>query len=562
MNLLDGITRLFRAATPNNPRFNLNDPASWDAFLGGNTTATGLPINKNTALTYSAWFKALLLLGNSVGSTDLALFEEVDTGGESLAKEHPAYRLTLRAPNEIQTAFEFKRLLTCNCVSHGNGYAYINRLGSGDPLELLWLDPEKTHPVRGNGKLWYVTEADGEQRKLQAMDVLHIKGMGYDGMQGYSLLSKAAEAIGLAKATERYSSVFFRNSARPNVILQFPGKLNPKEKATLVNSWERMQSGLENAHRTAILDAGMTANPLQINARDAMLIESRQMSYVEIANFTGIPVHKLGVVGSTTSYGSLEQENMSYVTEAIEPLFCAWEAECWLKLLRETEKEDDSHHFCFDRHKLMWLSADLNSKSNYYQKATGNKAWMTVNEVRGWDDLDPVEGGDELASAAPPMPADPTTDPQEPEQPDPAQPAPPGQSAPDQPDGKAMKIQSALRTGLENAARRMVRRVGHDAEKAGTHPDKYCAWLPDIAGRHAAIIRETLDDAEAALVAYYDLPEGQTAAWLLAELERAYNAVADTATVKTLAEAIQSLNAELEKRLPAEAADLLLGGKS
>jgi len=470
------LTSLFRAATPDNPRFSLNDPAAWDALLAGDPASSGVPVNRQTALAYSPWWRGINLIAGDAGKLALHVYRRV--GGRDAGKErdpaHVAYPLLRRKPNAYQTAFQFRRQLTAHALASGNGYAYILRDGAGRPLELLPLDPDTTFPVRADGRLLYVTEAAGEKRKLLAENVLHIKGLGHDGLCGYGVVDKAREGLGLGIGSRKYASVYFRNSGRPAVLLEAPGRVDDKAKKTLKEDWDRLYSGLDNAHRTAILDNGLKAKVLAFSAQDTQLIETMTFSLLEVANFLGLPPHKVGHPGRT-AYASLEQENQSYLDESLDPWLIAWEEECWDKLLSEQEKSGDTHVVEFFREDL--VRADLTTRANYYRTALGGAPWMTRNEVRGRENMNPVDGGDDLV--------------------DPLnmgrggaanEPAPPGKPpAPGPADARA-EAEAAGRLTLEDAARRMVRRLGHAAARAARKPAAFLGWLDaDLAGHHEPI---------------------------------------------------------------------------
>ena len=374
-----------------NPRRPL-DP--WSNALGesldGSLSAAGIRVSREKALTYAAWWRGVSLLCGTVAKLPLGVYRRTGPGAEP-EPTHPAYRLLRRQPNEAMTAFVWKHTMQAHVIQHGNGYSYIYRRADGTPIELLPLDPERTYPVRENRTLWYVHElkTGGEARKLPAEDVLHIKGLSFDGLEGYSLLSKARESLGLGLAMSQFASTFFRNSARPNVVLTHPGRLSPEARKNLRESWERMHAGLDNAHRTAILEEGVAASELSINARDSQLLESRSFSLIEIANWLGLPPHKLGA-SVNVSYKSLEQENQSYLDDAIDPWLVRWEEECESKLLGTYQRDRETHTIAFDRFPL--VRADLQQRGTYYVQALSN-GWMCADDVRAREGLNPLPDG-------------------------------------------------------------------------------------------------------------------------------------------------------------------------
>lgn len=382
------LMRLAEHRSLENPAVPLSADDMLDGF--GLRASSGVRISRESALTYSPWWRAITLLARDVAKLP-AYVQRREGRGRFPAPEHPAYRLLRYKPNEYMTAFQWKQVMQGHAVSLGNGYSLVERDGAARPQQLLLMDPERVTPVRANGVLWYVyTFADGSMRKLPATDVLHIKGYGYDGLVGYSLIAKARETLGGGMAMQTYGSIFFRNSARPSVVLQTPSKLKPEAVRNLRESWERLYSGLENAHRTAVLEEGLQAKTLTMTARDAQLTDQEKFKLVDVANFAGIPVHKIGGEGRT-SYNSLEHENQSYLDDGLDPWLVSWEEECRDKLLSEQEKEQDTHLIHFDRRQL--IRANLAARGLYYVQAL-SWGWMSVDQVREEEGDNPLPGGE------------------------------------------------------------------------------------------------------------------------------------------------------------------------
>lgn len=389
MGLLSTVTGWLRRSLEN-PRRPL-DP--WSNALAdsldGSLSLAGARVGRERAHTSAGFWRGVNLISGTVAKLPLGVCRRLEPGAEPDPR-HPAHRLLRRSPNEAMTAYVWKRLMQAHAICHGNGYSYVVRSAGGTPLELLPLDPQRTYPVRESGRLWYVHELPGgERRKLDPQDVLHLKGYGFDGLEGYSVFQKARETLGLDLATRGYASTFFKNSARPNVALKHPARLSPEARRNLRESWERINAGFENAHRTAILEEGMELQELTINARDSQLLESRQFTLIEIANFLGIPPHKLGAAVNV-SYKSLEQENQAYLDDSIDPWLVMWEEECEAKLLGVYQRERETHAVCFDRFPL--VRADLQQRGAYYVQAVAN-GWMSPDDVRTREGLNPLPAG-------------------------------------------------------------------------------------------------------------------------------------------------------------------------
>jgi HK97 family phage portal protein len=372
-----------------NPSTPLSAPDDWlyDA-LGSWRASSGVNVNAQTALSYAAWWRGVNLLARDVGRLPLHLCRRVGPGRERHTR-HRVYRMLRYKPNSEMTARVLREMMTAHVVAQGNAYSYISRDGTGRPLELIPLNPTQVYPVRANGKLWYVLDIPTvAMRKEEPRNIFHLKGLSYDGLLGYSVIAKARESLGLGMAMQTYGSIFFRNNAQPRVVLVYPNTLKPETRQNLRENWERMHAGLENAHRTAILDGGPDIKTITINARDAQLIEGRQFEIREVANWLHVPPHKLGDT-SRTSFSSLEQENQQYLDEGLAPWLNAWEEEIWDKLLTEDEQEELFAEF--DVRGL--LRANLAARGPYYQLAV-NGGWMTPNQVREEEGMNPREDPD------------------------------------------------------------------------------------------------------------------------------------------------------------------------
>ncbi len=367
-------------------------------ILGVNKSTAGVDVNRRTVLGYPAAWRAMTLISGDVAKTPLYLYKRTGEQGKERDKHHPAYPLLRRKSNPELKAFDFKRVLTHHALMLGNGYAFIEHNNAGVPIALWPLNPEVTYPVRevnrdgGDAQLWYVTRVANEEHRIVADDILHIKGMGFDGMRGYSVIQVAMEALGLGLAAQKFGSIYFANGSRSDGILMYPGKLDQKGSEALRTSWQKMHQGLDNAHKTAVLEGGMKYEQLTITNEEAQFLETRNFEIRQVANLFGVPPHKLGD-NSKSSYNSLEQENRAYVDQSLDHWFVAWEEECFDKLLSTKEKRDDSHVIEFLR--AIMLRADTKTESEVRRREV-NEGLISLNEGRSQMNRPPVPGGDKL----------------------------------------------------------------------------------------------------------------------------------------------------------------------
>lgn len=378
-----------RRTSLENPSTPLSDPDDWlyDS-LGAGRSSSGIRVSRETALTYSAVWRAVTLISSTVAKLPLYIYRRSASGKER-ADKHPAYQLVRFNPNEEMNAFVFWQSLMGHVLLEGNAYAYILRRGNGEPLELIPLLPQLTYPIRENERLLYITKVDTEWRRLLPENVLHIKGLGYDGLCGYSVIAKARDSFGLGLGAKEYQNRYLRNNARPSSVIQVPGPMKEDAQREFLRQWNEMHQGIENSHRTAILTNKAELKPFSINARDSQLLETREFEIREIANWFGLPPHKLGD-SSRTAYNSLEQENQSFLDDTLDPWLVAIEQECRDKLLSEREKDTDSHLIEFMRQAL--VRADIGARFGAYHIAI-NDGIYSRDEVRSMENANAIPDG-------------------------------------------------------------------------------------------------------------------------------------------------------------------------
>ena len=358
-------------------------------------SAAGVTVTPDTALKLGAVWRAVNLIASSVGGTPCHFYRD-DGRTRERAVADPRYKLLRREPAEGTTRMDFWQTITAHVVHRGNGYAYLHRDPSTRQVLELWLiPPEYVKPKRVNGRITYLVKLDDNRAaEIPYFDMLHIKGLGYDGLVGYSVIEYMATDGGLAQAMRDYSAEFFANGAAPNLIIS-PGQvLGKTEYELLRSSWNETYRGQGRRHKTAISPAPLNVQQISVNARDAQLIEARQFSIRDIANWYGVPPHKLGDT-SRTAYNSLESENMSFLTDCLNTWLVKIEDELFLKLLTEEEKRSGQYFFEFKRDS--WLAVQTATRYSVLSQAVG-APWMTVNEARRIENMNPVEGGDRLLS--------------------------------------------------------------------------------------------------------------------------------------------------------------------
>ncbi len=379
------------------------EPVHADEIAGADRDLT-VQVNLSTALGYPPVFRGVGLIAGDLGRAPLEIFRReapVGTVEDVWRKDraHQAWRLCRWEPNDCMGASTFRKTITAHAILEGNGFAYIDRDPNNRPLELWPLNPKNTRPVRLDGQLFYhhvVRTGVGDdpekiirQTLIEADDVLHIKGFTWNGVEGVSLLTIMRETFGLGLNARRFATKFFANDARPSVVMEHPGKLSQEAHDRIRAGWQSMHRGVNNSHRLAILEEGMTLKPFSTAAKDAQLDVIRAFQTREVAAVLGIPPHKLGDT-TRTSFASLEQENQSYVQETLEPWFVAWEEESRRKLLRIEERRRETHEPRFNRASFSFT--DLATRTNSANAAI-QLGWMNRDEARETIGRNPIPDG-------------------------------------------------------------------------------------------------------------------------------------------------------------------------
>ena len=368
-------------------RYSLSDmDRDMDLLVAGRNTATGVSITEKTALQSVAVFACVRILSETLASIPLPLYRRITPRSKRRAYEHPLYSLLHDAPNPEMTSFNFREALMAHLVLWGNAYAEIDwDMDKGRPRALWPLLPNKMRVKREkDGLYYYYRLPDGQEIILPAIKVLHIPGLGFDGMMGYSPIHMAREAIGLSLATEEFGARFFGNGAKPGGVLEHPGKLGTSAQDNLRKSWNEMHQGLSNQHRIAILEEGMKYHQVGIPPEDAQFLETRKFQRSEIASFFHIPPHMIGDLEHAT-FSNIEHQGIEFVVYTMRPWFVRWEQVISKKLLWPDERKDYFAEFLVEG----LLRGDVESRYKAY--SVGRQwGWLSANDVRELENMDPL----------------------------------------------------------------------------------------------------------------------------------------------------------------------------
>lgn len=361
----------------------------------GYETATGKKITVHNSRQYSAVFAAERILAEDTASLPLILYRRLKPRGKEKAVDHRLFDVLYLRANSEMTAYELRELLVSHTAMWGNGYVEIQR-DQGQRVMALWpLRPDRVDVQRGwDGKLYYhVTigdplEHDPEKQTLPARNVMHVRGLGYDGIKGYSVIGFARQSIGLGLATEEFGARFFGNGARPGAVLEHPGKLSQPAQNRLRKSWNVRHQGLDNAHRLAILEEGMKLHEIGIPPEDAQFLQTRKFQINEIARWFRIPPHMLADLERSTN-NNIEHQSLEYLMHTLHPWLVRIEQRISHDLLTEAERRQGY----FAEHLVdALLRADIKSRYEAYAVARQN-GWMNADEIREKENMNPQEDG-------------------------------------------------------------------------------------------------------------------------------------------------------------------------
>lgn len=362
----------------------VTDDKAWNSTLWrliGSRTQSGEQVDEGTALTYSAVWAAVQLISSTVSTLPLHLLTKKQRT-TSKVTENPLYSVLHARFNPYMTAQIGREVMTAHILTWGNCYAEIIRDQLGAVRELWPIGPDRVTPEMSDGGVVYRVRVGSETKILPRERVLHVPGLGYDGLIGYSVIAMARKSIGLGMAMETFGERYFGAGTHPGVIVSHPGQL--KDPTKLRDSLTAAYSGLGQSHRLMLLEEGMKLENVGIPPNDSQFLESRQFQIPEIARWFNLPPHKLKDL-TRSSFSNIESEQISFVTDSILPWLVRFEQHYNMQLLTETEQKRQ----IYTKHNMDGLMrGDSAARAAYYARMWGH-GFMTINEIREKEDWDP-----------------------------------------------------------------------------------------------------------------------------------------------------------------------------
>jgi len=371
-------------------------PQIYAMLSGGMPSHSGETVSLQTALGHSVFWACNRLISETAGSTPLAMLQRKD-GAKRLAEDHPMYSALSNAPNDEMTAMTFRETRTSHRLLEGNGYAFIERRsGTGTAKALHPLDPGQVRVDREKGgqrRLVYLVDDGSTNGKTYTVvpgkphDILHLRGIGWDGLKGYSVVHMARQSVGTALAVERHVGRFYGNGGRTPYLIEMAKKFNSDQDFDKFRTdWETTYS---QPHKVPILEPSMTYKQIGLNAVEAQMLESRLFDIHEICRWFLMSPHLVGDLSRAT-FSNIEQLALEFVKITMNPHYTGWEQDLWRCVLTPEEK---SQGFYFKHNTNELLRGDFLTRMQGYSIMLQN-AVANPNEIRDLEDWNPYEGGD------------------------------------------------------------------------------------------------------------------------------------------------------------------------
>ena len=318
--------------------------SAYTFYMGG--SSAGKTVTERSAMQMTAVYSCVRILAEAIAGLPLHLYRYKKDGGKEKAIDHPLYLLLHDEPNPEMSSFVFRETLMTHLLLWGNAYAQIIRNGKNEVVALYPLMPNKMAVDRDeHGQLYYTYQRSNDEAAtmtgstviLKPSDVLHIPGLGFDGLVGYSPIAMAKNAIGMAIACEEYGAKFFANGAAPGGVLEHPGTI--KDPQRVRESWQSTFGGSGNANKIAVLEEGMKYTPIGISPEQAQFLETRKFQINEIARIFRVPPHMVGDL-EKSSFSNIEQQSLEFVKYTLDPWVIRWEQSLMRALLALDEKTE------------------------------------------------------------------------------------------------------------------------------------------------------------------------------------------------------------------------------
>ena len=364
------------------------------------TANSGEKVDEQSAMQISTVYACVRLLAETVAALPLHLYRYTDGGkGKESAFDHPLYRILYRQPNDEMSSFIWRETMMTHLLLWGNAYSQIIRDGRNNVLGLYPLLPENVEVDRDEqGQLYYIyhaytDEVPGEQNQdiyFRKDEILHIPGLGFNGLVGFSPIAMMKNSLGTTLAVEKYGASFFKNGAQPSGVLEHPGVLKDPQK--IRDNWTAVYGGANNAHRVAVLEEGMAYKAISLPPEDSQFLSTRQFGVEEICRIFRVPPHMVQSLEHAT-FSNIEHQSIDFVVHTLTPWLVRFEQ----AIIKDPLLEEEHDVLCPKYHVDGLLRGDYQSRMNGYATGISN-GFLSPNDIHRLENMDLIpaeEGGDD-----------------------------------------------------------------------------------------------------------------------------------------------------------------------
>lgn len=360
-----------------------------------------LNLRGKNALKEATVFACIRILADAVGKLPVKVYQSKE--GKQVAADHYLTKLIKTRPNPWMTARDFFKALEVQRNIHGNSYAWLDipRRGRNAgkvqgiyPLDStkveIWIDDVGLFP--GKGKMWYIyTDNKGKKYKIKPDEILHFKGLTFDGIAGMTPIELLKETVENAGAASKFLNNSYKSGMQTKGIIHYVGDLSPEAEKIFREKFEQMSSGLKNANRVALLPVGYQYQPLSLKMTDAQFLENTELTIRQIAAAFGVKMHQLNELSRAT-HTNVEYQQREFYVDTLMDILAGYEQELSYKLFTD-EELNEGYYIKFNVDAI--LRADQKTRYEGYRTAI-QSGFLTPNEVRELEEKPPLQGGDRL----------------------------------------------------------------------------------------------------------------------------------------------------------------------
>lgn len=373
------------------PRNDITSSSGLDAWLryGSNTTWSGISVTPENALHVSAFFAGVRVISEDIGKLPFVVYQQSPDRQRERATASPFWRLLHDRPNSFQTSQQFREYLTASAIMRGNGFAIKNTI-AGQVRELLPLHPDQVRVEQLDDfeLIYHVRMKSGNEQVMTRREIFHLPGLTINGPVGISVVEYGRQSLGNSLGANRHAGTFFGNGMKPSGVFTHPGKLSDAAYKRLKADLDDKHSG-ENSNNTLLVEEGMSYHPISLNAKDSQFLESRTFEVLEVCRWLRLQPHKIAELSRAT-FSNIEHQAIEYVTDTLMPWGVRWEAAVNQQVIVTNSIYAELLYDAL-------LRGTTKERYEAYQIAAGGQApWMTRNQIRRSENMEPLPGLDEI----------------------------------------------------------------------------------------------------------------------------------------------------------------------